>query len=948
MIDAVKTFSNCPFGIDCFVNREGLLDTLILFMDCKDHRIRQCILHILTAIAYMNAADGPTRILGAFSALQREGREDGRFDCFLRILAEECRLAGNPKGDARRKEEAVKFISDGLIFINVLLEDLADFNVRVALRAEIMRQPFKREFERLDELGLGHQKSLFLAAAQADQVLFNEMLEASGVLEVLPQDGCSSAIFEALHESLMESSRDKDNEMSRLMMLLMMIPDGQLRSDHLRLLTKILEAVLLSGSGLLPDFASAPVPLLALENFVSCLSPIDHRNRSKEVVEGLRKSLDEARRVKESLEANLDEQISQIKSQYENELVKVKLKLEDGTQENEKAQAQIEELKNHVETLKEQLSKEQEAMERLKADQILMSPPKSPSDEVPSATIGTGDDEIGCKVTPRAPTPPPLPPTISHAPPPPPLPDTLKGTAVPPPPPPLPSFLQKSPPPPPPLLTTIGNAPPPPPPLPGFLGNGTPPPPPLPAFLNKNGPPSAPPPPPFMRQAAAAPPVDLGLFPALPKPSRKLKPIAIDKLSKHEAMGTFWPDIDAKTISSGLVELSRLDELLDASKLDNRGSIVSTADSSAPAAQLALFDASQSKNLSITLRGVKLSDDEIVEGIKKLSAEIPSGLVAMLCDLGSKVPDDKIAALTTALKGNSAPRLDRPELLFIRLAKIDAWRESLVLMRSRVKAQEALAQIQEQVKPIHCACAVLNDAQSLFSTLGCILYMANYVNQGSHRSNAYGFRLSSLKTVATMRTTQKDCSVLDVLVEGLMSRQPAWLDFIDRVAVIEAARKVPPAELEKLVDGLVTVMGELAALSASQQPGSPFIKHRDAYLSQLDKQLSTARSDISGASTALGKAFSLFGESYEPSSHDALLGALQEFFKDVDSSLRAVRDREVQAEQRARRLAQAKPRQRSLISQEHKFGCVDNIMDRLRSEITAAGGKPKPRPSVTE
>lgn len=147
MIDTVKTFSNCPFGIDCFVNREGLLDTLILFMDCKDHRIRQCILHILTAIAYMNAADGPTRILGAFSALQREGREDGRFDCFLRVLAEECRLASDRRGEARRREECVKFISDCLIFFNVLLEDIADFNVRVALRAEIMRQPFKREFE---------------------------------------------------------------------------------------------------------------------------------------------------------------------------------------------------------------------------------------------------------------------------------------------------------------------------------------------------------------------------------------------------------------------------------------------------------------------------------------------------------------------------------------------------------------------------------------------------------------------------------------------------------------------------------------------------------------------------------------------------------------------------------------------------------------------------------
>lgn len=145
MIEAVKTFSNCPFGIDCFVNREGLLDTLLLFIDSSDTRIRQCVVHILTAIAYMNVTEGPSRILDSFSSLQRELGEDGRFDCLLRILAKQCRLAR--KSDAVKREQCVKFVSDSLIFLNVLLEDISDFNLRVAIRSEIFRQPFKREFQ---------------------------------------------------------------------------------------------------------------------------------------------------------------------------------------------------------------------------------------------------------------------------------------------------------------------------------------------------------------------------------------------------------------------------------------------------------------------------------------------------------------------------------------------------------------------------------------------------------------------------------------------------------------------------------------------------------------------------------------------------------------------------------------------------------------------------------
>lgn len=146
MIETVRTFSNCPFGIDCFVYREGLLDTLILFLTSQEHRIRSCVVHILTAIAYMNVTDGPFRILEAFNALKAEMEDDGRFDTLLSIVSSQCRVA-RKSPDPVKREQATKFVSDCLIFLNVLMEDLGDFNLRVALRAELLRQPFKREFD---------------------------------------------------------------------------------------------------------------------------------------------------------------------------------------------------------------------------------------------------------------------------------------------------------------------------------------------------------------------------------------------------------------------------------------------------------------------------------------------------------------------------------------------------------------------------------------------------------------------------------------------------------------------------------------------------------------------------------------------------------------------------------------------------------------------------------
>lgn len=144
-IDVVKTFSNCPFGIDCFINIDGLLNVLVLYLDCSDLKVKQNILHILTAIAYTNSVDGPTRILQAFSHMQSRLKEDDRFDTLIASVGRHIQVA-RKSGD----EASAKFVSDALIFFNVLLEDLADFHERLLVRMQLFRGSFKREFNVLN------------------------------------------------------------------------------------------------------------------------------------------------------------------------------------------------------------------------------------------------------------------------------------------------------------------------------------------------------------------------------------------------------------------------------------------------------------------------------------------------------------------------------------------------------------------------------------------------------------------------------------------------------------------------------------------------------------------------------------------------------------------------------------------------------------------------------
>lgn len=841
-------------------------------------------------------------------------------------------------------------------------------------------------------MGLEHQKEMFVAAAQVDQTLFNDMVEGSGVLESLPRDGCSKELFECLYTSLMNNSRERDGELARMLVYLMMVPDGQLRSDHLRLLRKVLESVLLSGQGLMPDFASCPIPLVPLDDFVSCLAPLDQRSRSKEAVEQLKRSLEETRRQKEALETNLDEQISKIRNDYENELVKLKLGMNDLQSDLARKVFVNLELEGKLKTAASALEDKKKQVERLTLKD---------DDDIPTGRIGSNDDLNNGK---RVNTPPPLPPTLTSAPPPPPLPDYLKketaqsAGATLPPPPPLPAFLQNSSPPPMPAFLKNNDIAPPPPPLPvhllsGANSTGAPPPPPMPAFLNKATPPpppmpgltipppppmpinlsSAPPPPPPMPAsmpgmsipppppmpgmiglpppppmpnfAAAPPPTPSSLFSSISKASRKLKPLTLDKLSEYEAQGTFWKlKLDTKSIEPGIFDLAKLDNLLDAAKLDPRNNSISEPSQTQQQAQqsAALFDPKQSQNLSIMLHGLKMTDDQIIAGIKKLSSDFPSTLVNDLHDISEMIADQQIAIKEAELKSKGS-KLDRPELLFVQLSKLEHWRGHLALMKIQGKASEALLQLHEQLGPLNSACKSLMEANELFQTMGCILYLGNYANQGTNRGNAFGFRVSSLKNIGSGKTSQKDYSVLDYLVESLTARNKiSWMELAGWAETVEAARRIAPGEAARQMELLGTLRKQLSEHQGQHTEG-PFAKSLGAYVKQLDEQMTKSKQDTDASSALLKATFAFFGESYDKSSHEPFLTAILEFCHEVDQSRRTLASRELEAEQRAKRLAQAKPRQRSLISQEHKFGCVDNIMDRLRSEITAAAGKPQLR-----
>lgn len=108
LIEAVHAFANSKFGLDALVWQEGLLPAVIGYLGSGEARIRQCVIGMLTSIAYLDSGDGAIgRLLEAFDAWRDIDDEDEhrRFLPFTRLLTKHCRLAIR-----HQKPDSIKFI----------------------------------------------------------------------------------------------------------------------------------------------------------------------------------------------------------------------------------------------------------------------------------------------------------------------------------------------------------------------------------------------------------------------------------------------------------------------------------------------------------------------------------------------------------------------------------------------------------------------------------------------------------------------------------------------------------------------------------------------------------------------------------------------------------------------------------------------------------------------
>lgn len=319
------------------------------------------------------------------------------------------------------------------------------------------------------------------------------------------------------------------------------------------------------------------------------------------------------------------------------------------------------------------------------------------------------------------------------------------GTGSPSPPPPKPPAAAPPPP--------KKSGPPPPGPPPG-------PPPPPPARGGKPGP-RAPPPP--KSGASRLPPVAVkaGGANADDASKAKLKPFFWDKVQANPEHSMVWDQLKSGSFQFNEEMIESLFGYAAAENKDGKKKESSSRDP--PSQFIQLIDQKKAQNLSILLRALNVTTEEVRDALLE-GNELPSELLETLLKMAPS-PEEE---LKLKLFNGQISQLGPAERFLKVLVDIPfAYKRLETLLFMGILHEEATT-VKESFITLEAACKELRNSRLFLKLLEAVLKTGNRMNDGTYRGGAQAFKLDTLLKLADVRGTDSKTTLLHFVVQEII------------------------------------------------------------------------------------------------------------------------------------------------------------------------------------
>lgn len=452
--------------------------------------------------------------------------------------------------------------------------------------------------------------------------------------------------------------------------------------------------------------------------------------------------------------------------------------------------------------------------------------------------------------------------------------------APPPPPPPMPGLF--------PQMMGI-PPPPPPPPMPFGMNSalpGPPPPPPMPPGINCGSVPVPPPPPPMFGASAPPPPIQSK---PKPKPVGKTRQLQWEKLA--QVKGTVWEKIDSTTWESE-IDYKNLENTFRYDPSTSRNAFPEERRVSFSSTGAALMDPKNARNMQIVLGRLKLTHQELRTSLLRMDENIWTESIVheIIKYLPNKSEMEEIVKHYQD-PANLIETKVTAERMSFELSKIKGLEDRLRSIELKAIIGDWHVNVLKQLDSLLKGLEDLRERDSLKSFLGLALATGNFLNSGTYKANALGFKIESLLKIREMKTTEGNSNLFVYLLDFLHQAKPDVLALPADLRNTTMVNKVSLDGIAEMVSEKKQTVKRLEGMLENYKKSNfeDLNGGFDAYQAVIEPFLNDAKMNIEAVSEKLNRTnqefseiLKFFGDEGDLKTPDDLFKVFNEFSSDFE------------------------------------------------------------------
>lgn len=219
-----------------------------------------------------------------------------------------------------------------------------------------------------------------------------------------------------------------------------------------------------------------------------------------------------------------------------------------------------------------------------------------------------------------------------------------------------------------------------------------------------------------------------------------------------------------------------------------------------------IIDSKKTQNIAILAKGLGgLKADEIRKAVERVDERVlkESSLIKSFVQcVPTKDEIDQINDFTAADPDNYK-LLGPAEHFCLEMYKIPQLEKKLNALEAKMTYPSKYSDLLSDVTTVDTACDQLLESQGLKKMFGYILMFCNFLNSNTPRAGFLGFKLNSLAKLSDAKAGDNKRTFVNILADYIQENQPDLVKFTDEIAKADDVTRVPGAQLEGDINGLI-------------------------------------------------------------------------------------------------------------------------------------------------